>query len=85
VPGGVRYGLDGRRLTVLEGPGGNHVFAGINPPELMDISFALHALCLTAFAAGRELPPGLGPVPADVDADVARLKLSVLGLSGVLP
>jgi adenosylhomocysteinase len=85
VPGGVRYLLDGRRLTVLEGSGGNHVFAGINPPELMDLSFALHALCLAALAADRRLPPGLGPVPADVDADVARLKLGVLGLSGVLP
>ncbi|GLK99177.1 adenosylhomocysteinase [Dactylosporangium matsuzakiense] len=85
VPGGVRYDLGDRRLTVLEGPGGNHVFAGINPPELMDISFALHALSLTTLATGRRLPPGVGPVPADVDAEVARLKLDVLGLSEVLP
>ncbi|MFH8983799.1 NAD(P)-dependent oxidoreductase [Streptomyces varsoviensis] len=96
APGRVEYVLDGKRLTLLEGPGGNHVYAGINPPEMMDISLALHALCLThlaerpgpasasasaaASAPERDpLPARLLPVPAEVEAEVARRKLAALG------
>ncbi|MEV0275876.1 NAD(P)-dependent oxidoreductase [Streptomyces sp. NPDC050610] len=83
APGRVDYVLDGKRLTLLEGPGGNHVYAGINPPEMMDISLALHALCLTHLAARPAppdgLPPRLLPVPAEVEAEVARRKLAALG------
>ncbi|WP_428963130.1 NAD(P)-dependent oxidoreductase [Micromonospora fluostatini] len=85
VPGGQRYRLAGRHLTLLAGAGGNHVFAGINPPELMDLSLALHALCLARLASTGPPPAGLHPVPAEVDARVARTKLAVLGLAGVLP
>jgi adenosylhomocysteinase len=82
APGQVRYRIDGRWLTVLEGPGGNHVFAGINPPEMIDISFALHALCLVWLAQDVSMPKRLQPVPAEVEAEVARIKLGALGLSG---
>ncbi|KNB50847.1 NAD(P)-dependent oxidoreductase [Streptomyces caatingaensis] len=80
-PGRITYLLDGKHLTLLEGPGHNHVFAGINPPEMMDVSLALHALCLAHLAGlgTTRLPRRLLPVPDAVDAEVARRKLTALG------
>ena len=82
--GAVRYLIGGRWLSVLEGPGGNHVYAGINPPEMMDLSFALHALCLVWLAESPPLPRRLLPVPPEINAQVALAKLTSLGLAGAL-
>jgi adenosylhomocysteinase len=52
-----------------------------HPAEIMDISFALHALAVEWLArTGAELAPGIHQVPADLDREVARLKLAALGV-----
>ncbi|MFL5847176.1 MAG: adenosylhomocysteinase [Solirubrobacteraceae bacterium] len=52
-----------------------------HPAEIMDISFALHALAVEWLAReGGALAAGVHPVPADLDREVARLKLASLGV-----
>jgi adenosylhomocysteinase len=47
----------------------------------MDLTFATQALTLAHLArCGRELPPGVHPVPAAIDDRVARHKLATLGV-----
>src|ERR1700733_1687002 len=72
---------DGRRLLLLaEGRVVNLVAAGGHPPEVMDLAFGIEALSL-GWLAGNEdkLPPGVHRVPADIDAEAARLVLTALG------
>ncbi len=72
---------DGRRLYLLaEGRLVNLALAQGHPPEVMDMSFANQALCVRAMAAGARLEPGVHPVPAEIDREVARLKLKSMGL-----
>ena len=53
-----------------------------HPVEVMDLSFALQALCALHIARhGRGLSPGVYPVPEDIDEEVARTKLRALGVS----
>jgi adenosylhomocysteinase len=53
-----------------------------HPAEVMDMSFALQALAVEDLVArGAELAPGVHPVPVEVDREVARLKLSALGVA----
>jgi adenosylhomocysteinase len=53
-----------------------------HPIEVMDLSFALQALCTRYIAQhGRKLKGGVYEVPQDIDEQVANLKLSSLGLS----
>jgi adenosylhomocysteinase len=77
---------DGRRLLLLaEGRVVNLVAADGHPPEVMDLAFGIEALALARLAAStvhpgaRSLPPGVHPVPQDIDAEAARLVLSALG------
>jgi adenosylhomocysteinase len=72
---------DGRRLLLLaEGRVVNLVAAGGHPPEVMDLAFGIEALSLAWLAANRDkLPPGVHLVPADIDAEAARLVLTALG------
>jgi adenosylhomocysteinase len=52
-----------------------------HPAEIMDISFALHALAVEWLAReGAGLAAGIHQVPADLDREVARLKLTALGV-----
>jgi adenosylhomocysteinase len=52
-----------------------------HPAEIMDISFALHALAVEWLAReGAGLEPGIHQVPGDLDREVARLKLAALGV-----
>ncbi|MDN5347452.1 MAG: adenosylhomocysteinase [Clostridia bacterium] len=71
---------DGRRLYLLgEGRLVNLANGDGHPTEIMDLSFALQALTLAYLAQrGRELKPGLYPVPADIDIAVARRRLEAL-------
>jgi len=53
---------------------------------VMDLAFGIEALALrwlaasAEFAGGAEkLPPGVHPVPGDIDAEAARLVLNALG------
>ena len=53
-----------------------------HPVEIMDMSFALQALCARRVAEqGATLAKTLHAVPVEIDRDVALRKLSVLGIS----
>jgi adenosylhomocysteinase len=52
-----------------------------HPAEIMDISFALHALAVEFLAReGAGLAAGIHPVPGDLDREIASLKLAALGV-----
>jgi len=75
---------DGRRIYLLaEGRLVN--LAGErslgHPMEIMDMSFALQALCVAYLAEhGKGLSPKVYDVPAEIDRKVAELKLRSLGI-----
>lgn len=74
---------NGRRIRLLaEGRLVNLAAAEGHPAAVMDMSFADQALAAVHLtqSAGR-LAAGVYPMPAELDAKVARLKLSTLGLS----
>ncbi len=67
---------EGRLVNLATPKGMGH------PVEVMDLSFALQALCARYIAEnGRELSGGVYEVPQEIDEQVARLKLSSLGLT----
>ncbi|HEY3501281.1 MAG TPA: adenosylhomocysteinase [Actinocatenispora sp.] len=67
---------DGRRLLLLaEGRVVNLTAAEGNPAAVMDIAFAGQALT-AAWLASAELSPGVHPVPAGIDREVAELRLA---------
>jgi adenosylhomocysteinase len=74
---------DGRRLNLLaRGRVVNLAAAEGHPAAVMDVSFALQALCVEELAkTGSELAPGVHPVPATIDREVGKLKLTALGVS----
>jgi adenosylhomocysteinase len=67
---------EGRLVNLATPKGMGH------PIEVMDLSFALQALC-TAYIAhyGSDLEGGVYEVPAEIDERVANLKLALLGIS----
>jgi adenosylhomocysteinase len=73
---------DGRRLNLLaRGRVVNLAAAEGHPAAVMDVSFALQALCAERLVRRRgELGPGVHPVAGDVDREVGRLKLAALGV-----
>jgi adenosylhomocysteinase len=73
---------DGRRLNLLaNGRVVNLAAAEGHPAAVMDVSFALQALCVEELVRRRaQLEPGVLPVPGAIDREVARLKLSALGV-----
>jgi adenosylhomocysteinase len=74
--------LGGRRLNLLAGGRVvNLAAAEGHPPGVMDLSFATHALAVEELVRrAGELQPGVHPVPAALDREVARLKLDALGV-----
>ncbi|MHB8657290.1 MAG: adenosylhomocysteinase [Solirubrobacteraceae bacterium] len=73
---------DGRRLNLLaHGRVVNLAAADGHPAAVMDVSFALQALCVEALVTGGALPgAGVHPVPFAIDREVGRLKLAALGV-----
>jgi adenosylhomocysteinase len=73
---------DGRRLNLLASGRVVNLAAGEgHPAAVMDLSFALQALSVEHLARrGAELAPGVHPVPAEIDREVARIKLASLGV-----
>jgi len=64
---------EGRLVNLAAGNG--------HPVEIMDMSFALQAMCVAEmFTNGHKLPPGLYPVPEEVDSEVAGMKLAGMGI-----
>ena len=78
-----RYDLEGRRLYLLAGGRVvNLAAAQGHPAEVMDLSFALQALAMEWLATeANGLEPEVVPVPAEIDREVARLKLESLGVA----
>src|SRR4051812_45763188 len=71
---------DGRRLYLLAGGRVvNLAAAQGHPAEVMDVSFALQALAAEHLVSSS-LPPGMHPVPPELDRQVAALKLDALGV-----
>jgi adenosylhomocysteinase len=67
---------EGRLVNLATPKGMGH------PIEVMDLSFALQALCTHHIAKnGRKMKGGVYDVPLKIDEQVANLKLSSLGLS----
>ena len=71
---------DGRRLHLLgEGRLVNLAAAEGHPAAVMDMSFANQALSVEWIVKARDsLEPGVYPVPREIDAEVARLKLQAM-------
>ncbi|TMK41801.1 MAG: adenosylhomocysteinase [Actinobacteria bacterium] len=76
----AQYELPDRRLNLLaEGRVVNLTAAEGHPAAVMDISFALQALCAEDLVRrGGELEVGVLAVPTGIDHEVARLKLESL-------
>jgi adenosylhomocysteinase len=73
---------DGRTINILgEGRLINLAAAEGHPAAVMDMSFANQALCVEYLAAKRgTLKANVYPVPAEIDAEVAKLKLAASGV-----
>ena len=77
-----RYDLGDRKLNLLaRGRVVNLAAAEGHPAAVMDVSFAIQALCVEELVlrAGRR-EPGVHAVPPGIDREVARLKLAALGV-----
>ena len=74
---------DGRRLNLLARGRVVNLAAGEgHPASVMDVSFALQALCVEELVRRRaEIAPGVHPVPGAIDQEVATLKLAALGVT----
>jgi adenosylhomocysteinase len=76
LAGGRRLNLlaDGRVVNMAAGEG--------HPPAVMDVIFACQALAAEHVVgnAGR-LEAGVQPLPAEIDAEVARLELEAMGIA----
>lgn len=72
------FQVGGKRLIVLgEGRLINLAAAEGHPASVMDMSFANQALAAAYIAAeGKDLGPGVYPVPMEIDHEIARLKLA---------
>jgi adenosylhomocysteinase len=67
---------EGRLVNLATPKGMGH------PIEVMDLSFALQALCTLHIAKnGKKMKGGVYEVPREIDEQVANLKLASLGLS----
>ncbi|WP_078121980.1 adenosylhomocysteinase [Thiosocius teredinicola] len=72
---------DGRRVRLLaEGRLVNLAAAEGHPAAVMDMSFANQALAV-AYLRDHALPAGVHRVPAEIDNEVAALKLAAMGLA----
>jgi adenosylhomocysteinase len=72
---------DGRKIHLLgEGRLVNLAAAEGHPAAVMDMSFANQALAVEWVVKNRGLEVGVYPVPAEIDAEVARLKLQAMGV-----
>jgi adenosylhomocysteinase len=73
---------DGRRLYLLaEGRVVNLAAAEGHPAAVMDVIFSCQALAAAHLVHERgKLPPGVQPLPEEIDAEVARLKLESMAI-----
>ncbi|HZY57658.1 MAG TPA: adenosylhomocysteinase, partial [Rubrobacteraceae bacterium] len=75
MPDGRRLYLIGRGMVVNLTAGDGH------PVEIMDLTFAIQALCAHYLANNhRTLAPAVHLLPKGIDDEVARIKLEALGM-----
>ncbi|HEV8595408.1 MAG TPA: adenosylhomocysteinase [Thermoplasmata archaeon] len=77
------YALRGGRKVYVIGEGRlvNLAAGQGHPVEIMDMSFAIQALCAERLAReGKQMPRRVREVPREIDERVARLKLGSLGV-----
>jgi adenosylhomocysteinase len=74
---------DGSRLNLLARGRVVNLAAGEgHPAAVMDVSFALQALCVEHLVSSRgRLAAGVQAVPGSIDQEVASLKLAALGVA----
>ncbi|MBE6653949.1 MAG: adenosylhomocysteinase [Ruminococcaceae bacterium] len=73
---------DGRKLNLLaEGRLVNLAAGNGHPAEIMDMSFAIQAKGLEYLAKNPKKEPKLYAVPAEIDKEVANVKLASMGLA----
>ena len=73
---------DGRKINLLaEGRLVNLAAGNGHPAEIMDMSFAIQAKGLEYLATNQKKEPRLYAVPAEIDKEVATLKLKSMALS----
>ena len=80
----VEYGLPNGRKVFLLGEGRliNLASAEGHPASVMDMSFANQALAVEHIVkSGKDLKTGVYPVPAEIDEEVARLKLDAMDVA----
>jgi adenosylhomocysteinase len=76
LPGGRSVFVVGEGVVVNLSAGEGH------PVEIMDLTFAVQALSARHLLQhGRELEPRVHLLPAEIDEEIARMKLATLGLS----
>ncbi|MGI9048556.1 MAG: adenosylhomocysteinase [Rubrobacteraceae bacterium] len=73
---------DDRRLYLVGGGMVVNLSAGDgHPVEIMDLSFAIQALCVHYLAGNHEdMSPGVHRLPREIDDEVARTKLEAVGM-----
>jgi len=77
------YKIDGKRIEILaQGRLINLAAAEGHPAAVMDMSFANQALAAEYLLGdeGRDLGPDVHRVPAEMDQEIARLKLVAMGI-----
>jgi adenosylhomocysteinase len=77
------YVIDGGRSIYLLGEGRliNLAAAEGHPASVMDMSFANQALAAEyMMRSGKDLQPNVYTIPAELDAEIARLKLEAMGV-----
>jgi adenosylhomocysteinase len=74
---------NGKSVVVLgEGRLVNLAAAEGHPSAVMDMSFANQALACEYLVKNKgKLSPGLHPIPQEIDAEIARLKLQAMGIA----
>jgi adenosylhomocysteinase len=74
------YRLPDRSIFLLaEGRLLNHAAAEANPAAVMDMSFS-NQLLAVEYLLGTELKPDVYSVPAEIDREIARMKLDAMGM-----
>jgi len=73
---------DGRVINVLaDGKLVNIVAGNGHPADIMDLSFAIQAMgCRYLSKNGKNMEPGLYNIPAEVDHEIAVMKVKAMGL-----
>ncbi|HUG56133.1 MAG TPA: adenosylhomocysteinase [Candidatus Limnocylindrales bacterium] len=75
------YALPGKKLYLLaEGRLLNHAAAEANPAAVMDMSFSNQILAIEHLLAHPDLAPDVYPVPRELDARIAAMKLAAMGM-----